>query len=304
MPLPRNGVLVGFSPMLGERTYMRNVTPWRRSSSALTWVILLTIGAYVIENIWMVWFRTDLPINLFGLSTTALREGWIWTLLSYAFLHDPISDGGIWHIGFNLILIFFTGRLLEPEIGTKNFLTLYGFSTLVGGLLWALLHWSSQGVMIGASAAGMGLLTVFCLLHAEEPMTFLLFFVLPLTIKPKWFLAIVAAIEGLGFLANELSVSSDKIAHSAHLGGMLAGFIFYALFKREELSSWGSSFKRVLGARRGNRQPHYSFKVDILNEKALRAEVDRILDKINAKGFASLTPEEKATLDKARDLLR
>ncbi len=291
--------------MIGNRSYMRNITPGAQSMSMVGWILLITTITYVVENALILWFKNEAIIEFFGLSAIALKSGWVWTLITYALLHDPVAAGGIWHILFNLLLIFFTGKVLENDIGSKNLLTLYMTSALWGGLVWALVHWQGHSVLIGASAGGIGLLTVFCLLHKEEPMTFLLFFIIPITMKPKWLLTGIIGIELLGFLFSELPSKAGNyaIANSAHLGGILGGFIFYSIIRQGDPSAW---LHQILKKTPFSKKPSpsaLSYKVDLQNRHHLKSEVDRILDKINHKGFGSLTPQEKAILDKARDLL-
>jgi hypothetical protein len=103
-------------------------------------------------------------------------------------------------------------------------------------------------------------------------------------------------------------VSPFGYAHSAHLGGMLAGYLYFKLVHQREwrnpdgraeieLPGWFRKSRKTTQVAPGK------FKVNLTSREDLRAEVDRILDKINSQGFNALTSEEKQRLDEARDQL-
>lgn len=99
------------------------------------------------------------------------------------------------------------------------------------------------------------------------------------------------------------------MAYSAHLGGLASGLAFVALMRRGKLSfidglSMPRFSKRASPQDRGGRASDYNFRVNISDPRDLSAEVDRILDKINTDGFASLTDAERETLRRARDNLK
>ena len=110
------------------------------------------------------------------------------------------------------------------------------------------------------------------------------------------------------FLFKELPPDvSNNIAHSAHLGGMLGGWLFfkYALGRGPILKGARPKIKlpQWLKKRRPNAKTYGSFSLNIDNRQIVKEEVDRILDKINSEGFGSLNEEEKRILDSAKDLL-
>jgi hypothetical protein len=111
-----------------------------------------------------------------------------------------------------------------------------------------------------------------------------------------------------GLLLYELPGTSP-IAHSAHLGGIFAGIIYYRYVHNRARASFGSSssgtsveppewFKRKKTIHR-----NMTYQVNRSNRDELQKEVDHILDKINASGFGSLSDKEKQTLDQAKDIL-
>lgn len=292
--------------MLSDRSYMRDPRPSQRTS-ALVWLIAAIIAGYLLQNIFLRWFDAGAEFTrLFALSTPGLKSGKVWTLFTYSFLHNPHN---LLHIVGNLLGLYFLGRELLPVMGNRRFVSFYFAAALAGGLLWTAAHWQTNSMVIGASAAVMGMLVVFSCLYPNEQVTFLLFFVIPINLKPKYVAWALLAFDLFGFIFFEImgEPSPFGLAHSAHLGGMAAGWIYFRyLHNREwhwprrraniELPAWA---RKKLHAS----APAAPYRVNLGQPADLKAEVDRILDKINSRGFGSLTPEEKQLLDDAKDLL-
>ncbi len=296
--------------MLSDRSYMRTEYP-RQTTSALTWILCATIAGALMQWTFMQWGGNAFA-QLMALSPSSLLGGRVWTLLSYAVLHD-----GPLHLLFNCLGLFFFGRELMPLLGNARFLRFYAGAILLGGLAWlgvALL--GNGGALAGASAGVAALFILFACIYPEREITFLLLFVLPVTVKPKYLAWGLLAFDGIGLIFGELpnAIFPSGIAHSAHLGGMLAGWLYFRLVYARH------GFDRASGGtlvefphwlrRRQEGAAHVSpaSKVDLGRAPAaspahLRAEVDRILDKINSHGFGALTEQEKKLLDDAKDLL-
>jgi hypothetical protein len=193
-------------------------------------------------------------------------------------------------------------------LGAARFLSVYVAAVVIGGAVWAAVNWNIGGLLVGASAGVFGLFVLFACFYPHQPVTFLLFFIIPVTLKPKHVAIAAALIDLTGCLFYEVmgAASPFGFAHSAHLGGMAVGFLYHRylheanwrLFSRRpdiELPKWvKKSAKAVETA-------HY--QVNVSSKEDLRAEVDRILDKINSQGFGALTADEKRILDDAKDLL-
>ncbi len=300
--------------MLYDRPYMRE--PYGGSApsnkaSMVTTLIVITVAVFVLQQVLNVFFPgmggrdNRVMTNWFALSGENFRELKVWTVVSYGFLH---STAGFIHIFGNMLGLFFIGRIVEPLIGRDRFLGLYLGGTLLGGLIYVLFHFNDYGPVVGASAAVMGILTFFCLLFPERPITLLLFFILPVTVKPKWVFWGSLAISAGGILLYELPGNSN-IAHSAHLGGMLAGILYFRyVHNRSGRFFQGSTSSASVEPpewfkRKQKAEKQISYKVNRSNRDDLQKEVDRILDKINATGFGSLSENEKQTLDRAKDIL-
>jgi membrane associated rhomboid family serine protease len=293
--------------MLSDRSYMHDDYP-RNRTNALTWLISAIIGSFVLQFVFLRWFNQGGALeNFLALTMPNIRAGKVWTVVTYSLLH---STGNLLHIVSNLLGLFFLGRILEPLLGSKRFVWLFVGAVATGGLLWIASHWHGGGAAIGASAGVAGLFVVFACFYPNQPMTFLLFFVLPVTLKPKYVAFALLGMELIGFLFYEImgavSPFGSAIAHSAHLGGMLAGWIYFRYIHDANwsLKSSRSDIELPRWLKKAPKAAAIAVEpLDTTRREDLRAEVDRILDKINSHGFGALTADEKRLLDEARDLL-
>lgn len=160
-----------------------------------------------------------------------------WQPVTHMFMH-----GGFWHIFFNMYTLLMFGTMVERTIGTKKFLTFYfitglGAVALHSGVQWIQAqHFLSAGAelsywnilrtpTVGASGAIYGVLIGFAMLYPDAPLTLIF---PPITLKAKWFVIIFAVIE----LATGVRGVTDGVAHFAHLGGMLFGFLLLRWWRR------------------------------------------------------------------------
>lgn len=310
--------------MLYDRPYMRQ-TPYEsdeQKPSVVTTLIVITVAVFVLQQVLNVFFpetrvgENRFLTDWFALSGQNFKDLKVWTILSFAFLH---STAGFFHILGNMLGLYFIGRIVEPLVGRSRFLLLYFASSLVGGIVYLLFHFNDPAIgqiggepvfqaMIGASASVMGILAFFCLLYPERPITLLLFFIIPITMKPKWVFWGSLIISVGGLLLYELP-NQSPVAHSAHLGGLIAGMLYYRFFHNRSIGLFNAQQPKTTVEppawfkRRKKTEPHISYKVNRSNREALQSEVDRILDKINESGFGSLTDDEKQILDRAKDIL-
>lgn len=266
-------------------------------------LIVVLIFCFLVNSIISV-FSSSINNSIFEnlyFSTNSISNFLFWTPLTYSFFHD-----GPFHLIFNLLGLYFIGRAVEFDIGKTNFIYLLCIGSAIGAFFWLTFNSSGQ-FLLGSSSMVMACLSMYCLKQPDNPITLLLFFVLPCKVKPRWILIGVLSIELYGFLFNEISSSSD-IAHSAHLGGLLAGsLVFYLLRQGKNFPSFVfdvSKSKFPSKKTWPSTVDNSDFKINLSSTSELQKEVDRILDKINESGFGSLTSKEKITLDKAKSLLR
>jgi membrane associated rhomboid family serine protease len=234
-----------------------------------------------------------------------------WTLLTNFFVHE-----GIWHIVFNMLFLYWFGKLLEEYLGTKRLVGLYILGGLAGGTAFLLLYnflpyfqsTLATTTLVGASGAIFAVIVGAATLLPNY--TFFLLFIGPVRLK------YIAAFYILLSMAE--LVGPNAGGNLAHLAGALVGFGFIRALRSGY--DWGmpvyaigdflsSVFVRKPAPRvpqrarteaAPNKRPFTAFN----NESAPVAapsqeEVDAILDKISRSGYESLSREEKQKLYKA-----
>ena len=292
--------------MLSDRSYMRD-SYGRQTTSLLTWILCALVSGFLLQAIFERLFNSSALTDFLELSSGGLREGRIWTLVSYTLLHQ-----GLLHILGNALGLYFFGRELITLLGEKRLVGFYLAAAAVGGLAWFGVNFDRSAELMGASSAMCAFLVLFACIYPNRQITFLAFFVIPVTLKPKYIACVAAAIDLCGFVFAELPGAQihTGIAHSAHLGGMLVGLLYFHLVHQREWRTPDGRAEIELPAwfRRAQKPAAppapTKYKVNVVTKREdLRAEVDRILDKINSEGFGALTAEEKQLLDEAKDLL-
>ena len=187
------------------------VPTWTPAVRAL---ILVCVGAFIMQIIDQLAGGPSFT-NKFGL-TPALVTGslYVWQLVTYIFLHSP---GNLLHILFNMLGLWMFGSELERTWGTRQFTKFFFVCGVGAGLLMVLFSPNSQTATIGASGAIYGILLAYAVLFPNRIIYFIVF-----PIPAKWFVAMLGA---LAFFSS-LSSTGNGVAHIAHLGGMLCGFIY------------------------------------------------------------------------------
>ena len=141
----------------------------------------------------------------------------------YQVVTHMFAHGGWMHILFNMYALWMFGTALERVWGPKRFLIFYLACGLAAGITQMLL---SDGPSVGASGAIMGLLAAFAYLF---PNTQFFIIPIPVPIKAKYLVAIYAAIDIFGGIHPGKAVN---IAHFAHLGGLVMGFILVLIWNK------------------------------------------------------------------------
>ena len=137
-----------------------------------------------------------------------------WQIVTYSFLHANFS-----HLFFNMLGLWMFGTELEHVWGQRRYVTFYFASVVAAALMQLLVNFvvGAGGPTIGASGGLFGLLLAFAMLFPNR--TILLFFVIPM--KAKW----LAVLYGVLELYQGVYVMNSGVAHFAHLGGMLGGYL-------------------------------------------------------------------------------
>jgi membrane associated rhomboid family serine protease len=159
----------------------------------------------------------------------AVSHFYIWQFATYMFLHANLL-----HLLFNMFVLWMFGPEVEYALGTKRFTRFY-FICGIGAGLCSVLFYSTYSLIMGASGAIFGLMVAFGMLFPERMITLLLFFVLPVNMKAKHLVLIFAGIELLFVISN---VRGDFVAHFAHLGGALCGYLYMLWWKRWGRRTW------------------------------------------------------------------
>jgi membrane associated rhomboid family serine protease len=226
------------------------------------------------------------------MNTVFRQFGWIpalglvrpWTIITYQFLH-----AGFLHLLFNMIGLFFFGPRLEDRIGSRHFLGLYLVSGIVGGLLSFVTPFA---LIVGASGAVFGVLLGFARYWPEERI--FIWGVLP--VKARVLVIALAVISIWAGLAG-----GGGVAHFAHLGGFVGGWLYLKILER---NSAARRFKRQVEQaqvpdRISGRDVDRWRQVDQSVLHPLnREEYLRIMEKVEALGVPSLSPQERAFMER------
>jgi membrane associated rhomboid family serine protease len=245
------------------------------------WVTRLIVVNAALLLASMTFPRAAASFSLVGMLVT-LRP---WTLITYMFLHADI-----WHLVFNMLALFFFGPRLEFRLGGPRFMGLYFTSGVVAALVSVLV--TPEARIVGASGAVFGVLLGFARFWPRD--TIYIWGVLP--IEARWLVIIMAGLSLYGGVAG----SDSGIAHFAHLGGFLGGYLYFKMLERlrpgpapraprPPVSSGQPAAAELERWTRIDRQ-----RIHPVN----RDELDRLMDKIRATGVGSLTPDERAFLDR------
>ena len=263
----------------------------------------------VIANNLMVGGKPLWYILNYWFALNPLAEGFnfqVWQLITYQFMH-----GSFTHILFNMFALWMFGMEIENYWGTKKFLTYYLLCGVVAGLFQLFLTpllGSSSAVTIGASGAVYGVLIAFGLMFPDRYI--FLYFLVP--VKAKYLIGFLIVLE---FMLVDSAQSN--VAHLAHLGGALAGFLFILIDKSIDvplkrmlnISSGyrsGSNFQNPFSGlsdkfKRRTQNIEDAKYYDINQRKdeetdITQEEIDKILDKISESGYQNLTEREKKIL--------
>jgi len=219
-----------------------------------------------------------------GLSDRGVHAAYGWQFLTAAFLHD-----GPWHLLGNVLILYLLGRDVESIIGQRQFLFLY-VAGVLGGELCHLFLMPGTSVLFAASGGVAAVLVAYATILPELELTSI-FLLLPVRLKAKHLAygAFAIALWGVTLGRN------GTVAHSAYLGGIVAGW-FYA-----HLLGFGraSILQRALRQRRTEVDRYRAMTAD----QFISEEVDPILDKISKFGIGSLTVNERRQLDRERERL-
>ncbi len=285
---------------------------WSKPNNAVVQIILINLIVFVSARIFKVFFdlsgATDTFFWMFRKLQLPAEIGSFllqpWSIVTYFFTHFDF-----FHILFNMLFLFWFGRIIQEFLNSKRVIALYVLGGLAGGLLYMFMYnfipffadRVAGSMMLGASAGVFAIVVGAAVFMPNY--TFFLLFIGPVKIK---YIAIFYV-----FMSFIGSTGANAGGEIAHLGGALIGWIYISqLNKGTDLGGWIISFisfvksmfkpqpKIKVTHRSGNRRPSKKESKAKTSESGNtpQAEIDAILDKISEKGYESLSKDEKQKL--------
>lgn len=222
---------------------MPSVVPFTKTVKALV-ITNLVIWVGFVLILQGVILKNTMFFDLFALvPAKVITEFWVWQVFTYMFLHTT----GVFHVLFNMLVLWWFGAELEARWGSRFFLTYYlvcgigaGFVYLIGTLIYYLA--TGQAIvmaapLVGASGATYGLLLAYGILFGERVIYFMMLF----PMKAKFFTLIIGFVELVTLLDSGMG---SQVANLAHLGGIAVGFVFLSIVARMRARSGADGSKR------------------------------------------------------------
>jgi membrane associated rhomboid family serine protease len=257
------------------------------------WVGRLIIANAVVLLLLMTLFTSPDVVRALQFSPSAALTR-PWTFVTYMFVH-----GGLLHLLTNMLMLYVFGTAVESRMGSRHFLLYYLFCG-IGAAVFSLLLAGLMpvGPFVGASGAILGVAVAFAMLWPDAE---LIIFPIPVPIKAR---TLVIGLVALDLIGSRLW-PGDGIAHIAHVGGALFGYLFFRVqsLSRRAPAQPARAVERVVMVQSGSSEPDRRTPVTPMRPRRrvdsdpVAAEVDRVLDKISEKGISSLTPAERRFLD-------
>lgn len=286
-----------------------------RITPAVQWLIAINVAIYFLQ---VTVFGADVP-RLLGFRVGDLSATW-WTALTYMFAH-----GGFWHIALNMYTLFLFGPRVEREWSATEFARFYVLCGL-GGLLLHLVFFRGS-LLVGASAAVYGVMLAYARRWPDDEVY--LFAMIPL--KVKWLIAVLVVMSLIGGLSD----GGSGVAHFAHLGGFLTGWLYLraadamrgdrlrariaqvpdlgddpprpvprGLARPRERGDDVDDIVAKSKAALAHRPGVQTMPVNDRQPTATESELDIVLDKISRQGLESLTSAERKLLEEASRRMR
>ncbi len=197
-------------------------------NSAVTHLLIINVLLFlgmVINSTAAEWLYRHMA--LYSADTGNFRP---WQLVSYMFLHATRDAAGhieFAHVFFNMFALWMFGRIIEQSMGTRRFTIYYLVCGIGAGLIQMLVCavTGQPGMTVGASGAVFGLLLAFGMMYPNARIMLLL---PPIPMKAKWFVIFY----GLAELLFGVTGIWGSVAHFAHLGGMIFGYLLLVWWKR------------------------------------------------------------------------
>jgi membrane associated rhomboid family serine protease len=265
----------------------------RPRASMVTWLLGLNFAILILDGVLGGSTRgSSLAPIMWGHFSIekGVHELQLWRWLTYQFIHD-----GFMHLLFNMIALYFFGRLLEGWWGSRRFLAFYLLCGMSGAVLFSLLTLvpnlikaGPNSILVGASGSIFGILAACAVLFPHQRVMLL---IPPIPMSMRTLAILFLCIAFLSVIAGSQNAGGE----AAHLGGAVLGWI---LVRRPNLLNFADGLSGLLPRKPAKRPGPGIQRQSAVDEDAL---VNKVLDKVRDHGLQSLTAREKKILQNATD---
>lgn len=284
---------------------------WNKPNNALAQIIIINAVIFIVMAVLNVFSTLLGATGLFDIiynqfSIPPRFDEFIfrpWTIITYAFAHDL---SGIMHILFNMLVLYWFGKLIAEYIGNNKVIAIYILGALAGAVTYLFVYnaipfyveRSEFHGMVGASAAVYAMTVAAATLMPNYSFQLLFFG----SVRIKYIALFYIIISFMG------SVGGNAGGNIAHLGGAFIGYIYIKqLQSGNDIGKWVigvmNFFKSFFTKQSNIKVTHKSKRASTSRGKSSKtatqseqAEIDSILDKISQSGYESLSSEEKQKL--------
>lgn len=271
---------------------------------ATVWIVAITCGVFFGQMFSGV--QKSPLVQIGAYDPELILSGEVWRLLTPVFLH-----GGLLHLFFNMLVLYFAGQRVEEMRGGREFALFYLVSGVFANLLYLAVYVAGlcpATTMVGASGAVTAVLVVFA---CYFPHRLLLFFVIPV---PAW--GLVVLFVGLDVI-GAFGGGDANVAYIVHIGGALFGLVYYQsgwqfsrLFARPPRVRARPKL-RIAAPPPEEQTPEpvgapveAPLKPAAAADEQLEAKLDAVLEKVSKHGQESLTADEREILFRASELYK
>lgn len=252
--------------------------------------------------------RVSVTEQWLELDRRKVSRGQVWRLLTSAFCHNRF---GIWHIAFNMFLLYWFGRALESIYGSKEFLLFYLSSAIFASTIYCALQMVTGETVsaIGASGAVMGVMCLYTMWYPRD--TIRVMMLVPVEMRVLLLLYVLYDLHPV-LMQLAGSPMPTGIGHAAHLGGLAFGFVYWRQsWRLAPIWNWVEQRfgkKKKFNLKR-NRATHDGpatkpFPNSKPVDKRFESQLDSVLEKISREGESSLTDHERKVLERASERYR
>jgi membrane associated rhomboid family serine protease len=293
--------------------YQTSQTPWDRVQKPRSMTVTLIVINVVVFLVSMLFAGNGSGngqsfdiLRFFGFVPKTLLEPWMWwQFLTYGFFHDL---GSIWHIVFNMIMLFVFGRMVENRMGGSEFLRFYLMSIIAGGFIGAITglvmnsppaaaeaggQIAMAAPTIGASGGVIALIVMFACYFPQQEL-----FLWGIVKMKAWVLA--ALCVGMDLLGSIYSLAGGETttAFTVHLAG--AGFALAYHYGHWNFGWLSLSSAPEIRGKMRQRSRRMKLKLHDPDKKLQKEadDADRLLAKIHEHGEGSLTSSERKLLER------